>query len=79
MSDMRTRQEMLSAAGRDTEALESALADLRRAVQRPFTIGTRVREHIGAHPVSWIAAALLAGIWLGRGVMWRGTQVGIRD
>lgn len=66
MSDLQTRQQLLAAAGRDLETLENALMDLRRAVRRPLAIGSHVRAHIGAHPLRWLAAAVLAGVWLGR-------------
>lgn len=42
MSDISTRREILSATGRDADALDSALGDLRRAVQRRLMISTAV-------------------------------------
>jgi hypothetical protein len=65
MSDLPTRQQLLASAARDEEALEKALVDVRRAVQRPLAIGSRVTEHISAHPVPWLAAAVCIGLWLG--------------
>ena len=65
MSDLLTRQQLLASAERDERELERALGDVRRAVQRPFAIGSRVRAHIGAHPVPWLAAGLCLGLWLG--------------
>lgn len=65
MSDMQTRQQLLASAERDEVELERALVDLKRAVQRPFAIGSQVSEHIGAHLVPWLAAGVLLGLWLG--------------
>jgi len=65
MSDQLIRQQLLASAERDQKELERALGDVRRAVQRPFAIGSRVGAHIGAHPVPWLAAAVCVGLWLG--------------
>lgn len=65
MSDMQTRQQLLASTERDEEELERALVDLKRAVHRPFAIGSEVGEHIGAHLVPWLAAGVLIGLWLG--------------
>ncbi|HSQ01426.1 MAG TPA: hypothetical protein VL049_29750 [Candidatus Dormibacteraeota bacterium] len=65
MSDMQTRQQLLARAERDEDDLEKALVDVKRAVQRPLAIGSRVGEHIGAHPAPWLAAGVLVGLWLG--------------
>ena len=65
MSDMQTRQQLLAAAERDEEELEKAVVDLKRAVQRPFAIGSQVGAHIGAHPLPWLTAGVLIGLWLG--------------
>ena len=65
MSDMQTRQQLLASAEHDEQELEKALVDLKRAVQRPFAIGSEVGEHIGAHLVPWLAAGALIGLWLG--------------
>jgi len=65
MSDMQTREQLLASAESDEEELEKALVDLKRAVQRPFAIRSRVAEHIGAHLVPWLAASVLIGVWLG--------------
>ena len=66
MSDLLIRQRLLASAERDEEELERALGDVKRAVQRPFAIGSRVGAHIGAHPVPWLAVAVCIGLWLGR-------------
>lgn len=65
MSDMQTRQQLLARAERDEDELIKALADVKRAAQRPLAIANRVGVHIGAHPVSWLAAGALIGLWLG--------------
>ena len=64
MSDTRTRAQLLAAATADLQAFENALSDVRRAVRRPLTVGRRVGSHIGTHPLPWLAAAVLAGVWL---------------
>jgi hypothetical protein len=61
MSDMETRQEMLTAAARHEQELERALVDLKQAVRRPFAIG----ERVGQHPLPWLFGAILVGFWLG--------------
>jgi hypothetical protein len=65
MSDMRTRAQLLASTERDEEDLEKALVELKRAVQRPFAIGNQVGALIGAHPVPWLTAGVLVGLWLG--------------
>jgi hypothetical protein len=65
MSDMQTRQQLLASTERDEEELEQALVDLKRAVHRPFAIGSEVGEHVGAHLMPWLAAGVLIGLWLG--------------
>jgi hypothetical protein len=65
MSDMQTRQQLLARAERDEAELEKALADVRRAAQRPLAIGDRVGEHIGGHLLPWLAAGAFIGLWLG--------------
>jgi len=60
MSDVETRQELLTSAAHHEEELEQALVDLKHAV-RPFAIGDRV----GQHPVPWLIGAVLIGVWLG--------------
>jgi hypothetical protein len=62
---MQTRQQLLAATERDEEELKLALVDLKRAVYRPFAIGSEVAEHISAHLVPWLAAGVLIGLWLG--------------
>jgi hypothetical protein len=66
MSDPETRRQLLQTVDRDEAELERALVDLKRAAARPFAIGTQLREHVVAHPLPWLAAALLVGVWLGR-------------
>ena len=66
MTDITSRQQLRAAAAREHAELEAAVADLERAVARPFAIGRRVREHMAAHPVEWLAAAVIVGVWLGR-------------
>jgi hypothetical protein len=65
MSDMQTRQQLLAVTERDEAELEHALVDLKRAVHRPFAIGSEVGEHIGAHLAPWLVAGVLIGLWLG--------------
>ena len=66
MSDVTSRQRLLAAAAREQAQLEVALNDLQRAVTPPFAIGRRLREHMAAHPVGWLTAALVIGVWVGR-------------
>ena len=66
MTDVTSRQQLLAATERERAELETALDDLQRAVAQPFAIGRRVREHMGAHPVGWLTAAVILGVWLGR-------------
>jgi hypothetical protein len=66
MSAADQRQALLRSVQRDQAELDRALADLKRAALRPFAIGDRVREHVGTHPLPWLAAALMVGVWLGR-------------
>lgn len=66
MSDVTSRQRLLAAAAREQAELDAALKELQRAVTRPFAIGRRVREHMAAHPVGWLTAALIVGVWMGR-------------
>jgi hypothetical protein len=68
MSDGASRHELLARAQRDSAALEQALAELRRAAQRPFAITDRIREELHTHPARWLAVAVLAGLWWGRRV-----------
>jgi hypothetical protein len=65
MSDLPTRRQLLATAQRHQAEMEQALGDLKRAARRPFAIGGRVGEEIGAHPLPWLAASLLIGVWLG--------------
>ena len=65
MNDVQTREALVSSLERHEEDLEQALDELKVAVQRPFAIGERVAQHIGEHPLPWIAGALLIGLWLG--------------
>lgn len=65
MNDVQVREAIVSSLERHEEELEQALDELKQAVQRPFAIGDRVAEHIGEHPLSWLAGALLIGLWLG--------------
>jgi hypothetical protein len=64
MSDMHTRQRLLASAERHEEELEQALSDLGRAVARPFAVGRNMGAHIARHPLPWLAASLLVGVWL---------------
>lgn len=66
MTDVTSRRDLVAVAARERAELDAALGDLGRAVARPFAIGRRVREHIAAHPVGWLAAAVVVGVWLGR-------------
>ena len=65
MSDLQTRRQLLAVAQRDEAEMERALSDLKQAVQRPFAIPQQVGEQIGLHPLPWLAASLLVGVWLG--------------
>lgn len=59
------RQQLVAAAARDELELQQALADLKRAVRRPFEVGEQVRERIGAHPLPFLLGSVLVGVWLG--------------
>lgn len=59
------RQELVAAAARDEIELKRALADLKRAVRRPFEVGEQVRERFGAHPLPFLLGSVLVGVWLG--------------
>jgi hypothetical protein len=65
MSDMQTRRQLLASAQRHEQEMQLALGDLKRAVQRPFAIGEQVGAQIGGHPLPWLAACVLVGLWLG--------------
>ena len=65
MSDMETRRQLLVTVQRDDVEMEHALDDLRRAVGRPFAIGDQVGERLGAHPLPWLFASVLLGVWWG--------------
>jgi len=65
MSGNGRRQELVAAAVRDEVALQQALADLKRAVRRPFAVGEQVRERIGAHALPVLLGSVLVGVWLG--------------
>lgn len=65
MNDVQTREALVSSLERHEEELEQAFDELKLAVQRPFAIGDHVAQHIGEHPLPWLAGALLFGLWLG--------------
>lgn len=65
MTDTEIRETLVAVAERDEHDLQTALGDLRRAVERPFAVGAEVGENIGAHPLIWVGGALLLGVWLG--------------
>ena len=65
MNGVPRREELVAAAERDEAEVERALGDLKRAVQRPFTISGHIREQLASHPFSWLAASLLIGVWMG--------------
>ncbi|MDX2165781.1 MAG: hypothetical protein SF182_01910 [Deltaproteobacteria bacterium] len=60
------RRELIASVESHERELELALRDLRRALQRPFAVGERIGAELSDHPLPWLAAGLLAGIWLGR-------------
>jgi hypothetical protein len=65
MSDMGTRRQLLASVEQHEREMASALVDLKRAVARPFDLGQSVGEQLGTHPLPWLAAATLVGLWLG--------------
>lgn len=65
MSDNGRRQALVATAARDELELQQALADLKRAVRRPFEVGAHVRERLGAHPLPFLLGSVLVGLWLG--------------
>jgi hypothetical protein len=65
MSDLQTRQELLACAEQHEQELGRALGDLERAIQRPFQVGQHIEQNINDHPLPWLFAAVLAGVWLG--------------
>lgn len=60
------RRELIASVESHERELELALGDLRRALQRPFEVGDRLGEQLGQHPLPWLAAGVLVGIWLAR-------------
>lgn len=64
MNGVPRREELVAAAERDEAEVERALGDLKRAVRRPFGSG-HVGEQLASHPLSWLAASLLIGVWMG--------------
>ena len=65
MSDMESRRQLLTSAQCHEQEMEQALGDLKRAVQRPFALREQVGARIGEHPLPWLAASALIGLWLG--------------
>lgn len=65
MTDGDRREVLVQSVERDEAELERALADLKRAVRRPFALADQVGERIGENPVPWIVSSLLVGLWLG--------------
>jgi hypothetical protein len=65
MSDLQARRQLLVTVQRDEAEMEHALDDLKRAVSRPFAIGNQLGERVGAHPLPWLFASLLIGVWWG--------------
>lgn len=65
MTTEECRAELIEAVEQHEREFEVAVAQLKGAVQRPFGLVTRVREHLGTHPLSWMLSALLVGVWLG--------------
>ena len=65
MNGVQRREELLAATERDEAEVERALGDLKRAVGRPFAIYSHVGEQLASHPLSWLTASLLVGVWMG--------------
>ncbi len=65
MNGVQTREELVAAAERDEAEVERALVDLKRAVQRPFAVSDHIGEQLAGHPLSWLGASLLIGLWMG--------------
>jgi hypothetical protein len=61
-----TRQQLCAAVQRDEQALQEAVTALRRAAQQSLDVRQRARQQLSAHPVGWVAAAVLLGLWLGQ-------------
>jgi hypothetical protein len=65
MNGAQRREELVAAAERDEAEVERALGDLKRAVRRPFASSGDLGEQLASHPLSWLAASLLIGLWMG--------------
>jgi hypothetical protein len=65
MNVVQSREELLTATERDEAEVERALGDLKRAVGRPFAVYSHVGDQLANHPLSWLAASVLIGFWLG--------------
>lgn len=55
------RDQLLESIERDQEELLEAVQQLSGAARATFDLGGRIRQH----PVTWIAGAVLVGLWLG--------------
>ena len=65
MNEAQTRDELIAAAARDEAEVERALDDLKRAVERPLAVSSRLGEQLARHPLTWLTASVLIGIWMG--------------
>ncbi|MEO8603696.1 MAG: hypothetical protein ABI629_14075 [bacterium] len=59
------REEILAVAEQHELELQEALNDVRLVVKRPFEVGEHLKTYVGAHPLPWLATALLLGVWFG--------------
>ena len=66
VTDPDQRQQLVEAAERAEAELETALVDLKHAVARPLALGSLLRDAVSEHPVQWLVAGLVVGMWLGR-------------
>jgi hypothetical protein len=65
MNGAQRREELVAATARDEAEVERAIGDLKRAVDRPFTMNIQIGEQLARHPLSWLTASVLIGVWMG--------------